>query len=264
MKGLENKPILKITELKKYFGNVRAVDGVTFYVRRGEILGIVGPNGAGKTTLLNLISGIIKPDSGKVEIYSDRGDYVNITGWSPIKIKDLKIARTFQMPNIFDDLSVVDNIRLALYTVRKKYFNISELYAENSEINKLTGEILEIFDLNGKDKVKAKDLSHGDRKILDIALAYALNPKILLMDEPTSGLSAVEKNNISKLIKKLRDKMNITIIFVEHDLDVVYTTADRIIVMHEGKIIAEGSSEDIRSNPIVKTIYLGEHSETES
>ena len=254
------KPVLKAKEVKKYFGNVRAVDGVSIDIMENEILGIVGPNGAGKTTLLNLLSGIIPPDSGKILLLV-RDRYIDITGWSPAKIAKLGVGRSFQIPNVFDMLSVLDNVKLALYAFNREYLGVRKRYKTDSRLTERALEILEIFGLKGKEGVLAGRLSHGERKALDIAVAFALKPRVLLLDEPTSGLSATEKKSISRFIRRLREEEGITIAFVEHDLDIVYSTADRMIVMYEGSILAEGAPDKVREDPQVKRVYLGEEYE---
>ncbi len=253
------EPVLKGEDLRKHFGNVRAVDGVSLHVMPGETLSIIGPNGAGKTTLLNLVSGIIRPDAGRVMVR--RGDrYVDVTGWSPARITRLGVARAFQVPNIFDNMTVIDNMRAALVGATGVYSRTLKPYYSIAGVEEEAWRLLEFFGLAGKAEALARDLSHGEKKVLDIALALASKPSILLLDEPTAGLSAAEKPLITGLLKRLRDEAGVAIVVVEHDLDVVFEVSDRVMVMHEGRLLAEGPPEEVRRDPRVKEAYLGEES----
>lgn len=243
--------------LRKRFGNVKAVDGVSIRVMAGEVLGIIGPNGAGKTTLLNLISGILKPDSGKVMVRW-KEKLIDITGWGPAKIAKLGVARAFQIPNIFDNMSVIDNLRSALMGREGYYSRVLKLYDRIEEVEKEAWRLLRFFGLEEKAEEVALNLSHGEKKVLDIALALALKPTILLMDEPTAGLSAAEKPMITELIGKLKRETGVAIVVVEHDLDVIFSISDRVMAMHEGRLLAEGSPDQIRADARVKEAYFGE------
>jgi len=254
----EETVALRVKELRKYFGSVRAVDGVSFELHEAEILGIVGPNGAGKTTLLNLISGVIKPDSGKV-MTRIRGRMVDVTGWPPPKLSSIGIARAFQVPNVFEGLSVLDNLRAAIIARNRLYRSISKPYDGGlAGVDDEAWRLLEFVGLSDKYYVAARSLSHGERKLLDIAIALALNPRILLLDEPTAGLGSQDKDLVVDLIKKFRAEQRKSVIVVEHDLDVVFSVSDRVLVMYDGRVLAIGPPDAVRADPRVRKLYLGE------
>jgi len=248
--------ILRARDLHKFFGNIHAVNAVNFDLYDGEILAIVGPNGAGKTTLLNLISGIIPIDEGKI-ILIKNGEEIDITGRSVVDINNLGIARAFQIPNIYSSLSVADNIRVSLIARYKRHLVIKRRYMDFDEIENKVIYLLDIFGLKEKASLSADKLSHGEKKKLDIAIAFASEPNIILLDEPTAGLTNVEKVEIVKLIKELRNKQNLSFILVEHDLDVVRDVADRVMVMYDGKVLALDEPEKVMSMPRVIEAYLG-------
>ncbi len=253
------KPVLIGKGLKKYFGNVRAVDGVFIQINPGEVVGLIGPNGAGKTTLLNLLSGVLKPDSGEVLVYvGGKKEYINVAGWNPAKITGLGVARAFQIPNIFENMTVIDNLRAAIIASKKLYGKTLRFYDRINDVEREAEKLLKLFGLIEKAESIAGGLGHGERKILDIALALTVKPKILMLDEPTAGLSAAEKPLIIDLIRKLKNEINAAILVVEHDLDVVFTVSERVVVMHEGKILAEGTPEEIKSDIRVREAYFGE------
>jgi branched-chain amino acid transport system ATP-binding protein len=252
--------VLVAEGLRKYFGNVRAVDGVSLKLGEGETLGIIGPNGAGKTTLLNLLSGVLKPDAGRILVRGERG-YVDVTGWSPAKIARMGVARAFQMPSIFENLTVIDNVRAALVAARRLYAGRTEHYDAIPEVEEEAWKLLEFFGLEEKGHVLARDLAHGEKKALDIAIALALKPRVLLLDEPTAGMSAAEKPQVVEMLNRLKKVSGISVVVVEHDLDVVFAVSDRVLAMHEGRVISEGPPERVRSDPLVKEAYLGEGGE---
>jgi len=244
--------ILKVRNLKKYYGEVRAVDDVSFDVNKGEILSIVGPNGAGKTTLLNLISGFLKPDSGQI-IFKNK----NIAGRSPAKLAKEGIVKSFQLINLFENLSVFDSMTVAIISKSNKVFNIHKLVDRDAVIKREAEEILKTFNLYDKKAMLVKNLPHGDKKLLDVALAYALRPELLLLDEPTSGVSSREKHEVMNIIKSTIKDRGYTAIIVEHDMDIVFSYSDRIIAMADGRIIAIGRPEEIRSNVEVVERIIG-------
>jgi len=250
MKTMDDKTILKIDRLSRCFGGVKAVDNVTIEVKEKELHSIIGPNGAGKTTLFNVITGKIPATSGKI-YYLNR----DITNKRPEEILKMGISRTFQRSSIFLGLTVFENIRLAKQ-VQKNYSHLF-LSSRDSlrEVNEETWAILEQFELTDHALTLAKNLSHGDQRILEICIALAAKPKIILLDEPTAGMSAGETEKTKRLIKDLTQ--DISVVLVEHDMDVVMSISDRISVMHQGQIIAEGKPEDIQKNEVVKEAYLG-------
>ncbi len=242
--------VLRTEGVKKHFGSVRAVDGVSIEVREGEIVSLVGPNGAGKTTLLNLISGLLKPDSGRVHFLGR-----DVTGMRPSQLVRMGMARCFQISNVFEDLTVLENLLAAVHSIEGKISPLRR-YDEREAVDRAMA-VLREFNLHDKAHLTPKELSHGDRKLLDVAIAYALNPKMILLDEPTAAMSVGEKRTTVRVIKKLRDQLGVTVLLVEHDLDVVYEVSDRIIVMHQGTVLAEGRPEEVREDPKVREVYLG-------
>lgn len=236
--------MLEVKGVTKYFGALAAVKDVSFEVREKEIVGLIGPNGSGKTTMFNIISGFYKPDSGKV-IFMER----DITSYPPHKICKMGIARTYQIVRPFLDMTVLENVMVgALYGAGK---SLSESRAESLEY-------LKIFGLEGKKDVPARNLNICERKILEIARALATKPKILLLDEPLSGLSAKEIIQARENIKRIRDCFGIAVFWVEHIMRALKGVVERVIVLNHGEKIAEGNFEEITRNEKVIEAYLGE------
>jgi branched-chain amino acid transport system ATP-binding protein len=244
--------LLRTEGLKKYFGDTRAVDGVDFTVNEGEFLSLVGTNGAGKTTLVNLLSAFLFPDSGRIFV-GER----DIT-YSPVDERiRAGIARSFQLVNLFDDLSVLDNVALSIFARDGKTKRIFALAERDAAV---TGEALDLlgqFGLGGKAQALAGGLAQGERKLLDVAVAYALRPKLLFLDEPTSGVSTRDKARIMDTVSAVVRGGKITAVVIEHDMDVVFKYSDRVVVMHEGRFLADGPPDEIRQNRDVATYLLG-------
>ena len=241
--------ILKTTSLTKSFGGLVAVDDVDFTVQMGDLQSIIGPNGAGKSTFFKLISGELTPTKG--EILFDGKD---ITGFSQTAVSHLGIAVAYQITNIFPMLSVFENVRVAAQS-RKTTFNFWTRALSHDEIQERALRILEeIGHAEEKDEISA-NLSHGDQKRLEIGIALATEPKLLLLDEPTAGLAPTETRQTIELIKKIAQ--NLTIILVEHKMKVVMEVSDKITVLHYGRLLAQGSPDDIRANEEVRRVYLG-------
>jgi branched-chain amino acid transport system ATP-binding protein len=244
--------LLKTTQLTKSFGDTHAVDHVDFTVAAGEVLALIGSNGAGKTTLINLISGLIAPDSGRVDFQG-----TDITRASIHHKIGLGIARSFQLVNLFDHLSVQDNVALAIFSREGRTRRLLSLADADTGVRDEGAAVLKQFGLDGRADSPAGGLSQGERKLLDVAVAYALRPKLLFLDEPTSGVSTREKAPIMDIITHVVRSGGITAVIVEHDMDVVFTYCPRIIAMHQGTILADGSPEQIRSNAQVTANMLG-------
>jgi branched-chain amino acid transport system ATP-binding protein len=243
---------LKTVDLRKHFGNTRAVDGVNFTVNQGEFLSLVGSNGAGKTTLVNLISAHLQPDSGAI-LFEDR----DITYMTVAERIRAGIARSFQIVNIFDGLSVYDNVALSIFSREGKTANFATLADYDEEVRKEAFEVLGQFGLVSKSEVLAGGLAQGERKLLDVAVAYALRPRLLFLDEPTSGVSTREKAQIMGTVSSVVRSGRVTAVIIEHDMDVVFKYSDRIVMMHEGSFLADGSPEEIKANKDVASILLG-------
>ena len=227
-----------------------AVDGAELSVGKGELVAVIGPNGAGKTTLFNLISGQLKPDRGKV-IFMDE----DITNLPPYQICKKGIARSFQIVNIFHRLTVFGNVQVAVLSQQRKSNTLFHP-AENMVVKETNG-ILESMGLLDKASNIAGSLSHGDQKILEIAIALGNDPKMIILDEPTAGLSPEETSATMDLIKQLADMQGLTILFCEHDMDVVFNFAQSIMVMHQGRTIIQRKPEEVRKNNEVQQAYLG-------
>jgi branched-chain amino acid transport system ATP-binding protein len=251
MAGQYTDYVLEVHNISKHFGGLTAVDNVSYFVGKNEIKGLIGPNGAGKTTLFNLITGYLKPNSGKVYLNG-----VDITGDPPDKICRMGLSRTFQLTLIFPDMTVYDCIWVGLYSRRKRPWNLLFSRIERKgEIAEKVEEICHLVGLESRMDEVATDLSYGDQKILEIAMALSTDPVLLLLDEPTQGVSPKEAENIVALIERLSQKMSI--VLIEHDIDIVMRVCRTITVLNFGKVVAEGSCEEIASNSDVQKIYLG-------
>lgn len=244
--------LLKTVDLKKHFGNTRAVDGINFTVNQGEFLSLVGSNGAGKTTLVNLISAHLQPDSGTI-LFEDR----DISRMNVAQRIKAGIARSFQIVNVFDGLSVFDNVALAIFARDGKIVNCASLADHDRKVREEALDVLGQFGLVGKAEVPAGGLAQGERKLLDVAVAYALRPRLLFLDEPTSGVSTREKGQIMDTVSSVVRSGKVTAVIIEHDMDVVFKYSDRIVMMHEGSLLADGTPEEIKANAEVASILLG-------
>ncbi len=244
--------LLQTTKLTKHFGDTYAVQDVDFRVEEGEVLALIGSNGAGKTTLVNLVTGLVRADSGTITF---RGEDVTAR---PVgdRIK-AGIARSFQLVNLFDQLTLLDNVALSIFTregLTHRLHRLAELYRPVWE--EATG-VLREFGLEGKASVLAGGISQGERKLLDVAVACALRPRLLLLDEPTSGVSTREKAPIMDCITSIVRSQKITAVIIEHDMDIVFKYSDRIVAMHQGTILSDGTPEEIRRNELVTTTLIG-------
>lgn len=248
-----NNIILSIEGLRKSFGKFVAIDGIDLNLRSDMITSLIGPNGAGKTTLINLITGSLRPDKGKVFFKGD-----NITRLSPEKIVRKKITRSFQVMNIFPRLTVFQNVELPILPIlgkSRKWFSGASDYPDvTEEVNKILDEV---GLLDEKDAL-AGELAHGDQRLLELGIAIAPRPELCFLDEPSSGTNPMERAKVLELIKRLSVEEKITFVIVEHDMDVVLSLSDWIVVMNRGKILAEGEPGQIRENKEVREIYLGE------
>jgi len=243
--------ILETQNLVKSFGGLTAVDDVNLRIQEGELASIIGPNGAGKTTLFNLLTGHLPLDSGRV-IFQGR----DITGLPPHTISRMGIGRSFQRLNIFPRLSAFDNVQVAVFSAQRQSRN---LFSRASKLaRRETEAILDSVGLLDKKGVKGGLLAHGDQKRLEMGIALAVEPNLLLLDEPTQGMSPRESAEITRLIQKLVKEKGLTLIFVEHDMNVVFGISDNIKVLHQGRIIFEGKPEEVKNNEEVQRIYLGE------
>jgi len=243
---------LRTEKVSKHFGGLKAVDEVDFHLRQGQLKSIIGPNGAGKTTLFNLIAGVYPPTSGKV-FFRDK----EITHLSLHETSRLGITKTYQITHIFPSLTVFENVRIAAQS-RVTSFNFWRSTHSLREVNERTLEILEQVELVEKRNWLASTLSHGERRYLEIGIALATRPEVLLLDEPTAGMSCAETNLCAELIQKLNKNLQLTIVLVEHDMTVVMGISDEVLVLNEGKVLAEGTPQQVSDNEEVQRVYLGE------
>lgn len=242
---------LEVVNIHKHFGGVRAVNGVSLSVERGEIRAIIGPNGAGKTTLLHVLSGRYGPDSGAILL-----DGRPVGRLNPVRAWRLGIGRSFQITNIFRGLTVLENVAAALLA-RSARWDFWNRWALRQPVVDEAMDILERVGLGAKASMPASALSHGEQRHLEIALVLAGRPRLLLLDEPTAGMVASEAARTMALLAGLVEREGVTVVFTEHDMQVVFSMARRVTVMHQGCVIAEGTPEAIRQDERVRQAYLG-------
>lgn len=243
--------LLKVEGISKSFGALKAVDNVNLGVDEEEQVAIIGPNGAGKTTFFNLITSYLPADSGKVLFKGEE-----LTKLSSDQIIRRGVGRSFQIVNIFPETSVFESIQMTLLAARRRSYNLfspaKKMYREDTE------RVLEAVGLTKLADVPGGSLSHGDKKRLEMGMVLALKPKLILLDEPTAGMAPEETLATMALVKELAEKEHLTMIFTEHNMSVVFDWAKRIVVMNQGRIIADGKPEEIKENPEVRRVYLGE------
>jgi branched-chain amino acid transport system ATP-binding protein len=245
--------LLKVDNVSKRFGSLTATDGVTLTVEPGELRAIIGPNGAGKTTFFNLVSGLFPPTSGTVSF-----DGRDVTALSPEERVRLGMARTFQITEIFPELSVAENLRVAVELAEGHGLSPWLSGAAARAVSARIDELLETGHLAQKRDIRVGALSHGDQRAAEIMMALALKPRLLLLDEPTAGMGDQETYDVARLVRRLHRDKRLTIMLIEHDMRVVFNLADRIMVLAEGKVLAEGTPQEIGANETVQRAYLGE------
>jgi branched-chain amino acid transport system ATP-binding protein len=244
------EPVLRVEGLHKRFGGLAATDGVSLDVAPKEFRAIIGPNGAGKSTLFNLITGFLQPDAGRV-VFEQR----EITRTAPYRLFRRGISRTFQITNIFANLSVMQNVQAALLSHQGRLYRMLQL--AEGQLRPEAEALLALVGLGVDPDIAASTLSHGDRKKLELAVALANRPRILFLDEPTAGMAANERIEAIRMVRRIADERDLTVVFTEHDMQVVFEVADRISVLHQGRIIAEGAPGEIRQSEEVQRVYLG-------
>jgi len=244
--------LLETAKLTKYFGDTHAVDNVDFTIAEGEVLALIGSNGAGKTSLVNLISGLIQPDSG--QIFFQGADVTHQSVHGRIRAG---IARSFQIVNLFDELTVLDNVALSIFSREGLTRYFWSLADHQHAVWQEALDILRQFGLESKSQALAGGISQGERKLLDVAVAYALKPRLLFLDEPTSGVSTREKAPIMDVISSIVRSQKIAAVIIEHDMDIIFRYSDRIVVMNQGLILASGILEEIKKDPLVREMVFG-------
>jgi branched-chain amino acid transport system ATP-binding protein len=244
--------ILQIKGLDKSFGGNRVTQNVSLDLVEGGKEAIIGPNGAGKSTFFNLLTGYHRPDKGTVTFNG-----VDITGWPPHRISRVGVARAFQISNIFTGMTVRENVRSAVHARIGQAYNM--IGAATRIGHAQTDEVLNLCSLDDRQGVVAGELSQGDKKKLELALALAAKPKLLLLDEPTAGMSLEETRSTMDLVDRLNAELHLSVLFTEHDMSVVFNHASRVTLLHRGEIIVQGTPDQVRNDPTAQKIYLGEH-----
>lgn len=252
------EPRLQVTDLSISFGGLRAVDDFNVTINKGELYGLIGPNGAGKTTAFNLLTGVYKPDQGKILL-----DGVDITGKPTIEINKAGIARTFQNIRLFKDLSVLDNVKVGLhnrydYSTATGILRLPKYFKTEKAMNEEALKLLKVFDLDNEADYKASNLPYGKQRKLEIARALATNPKLLLLDEPAAGMNPNETQELMDTISFVRKEFDMTILLIEHDMRLVSGICERLTVLNFGRVLAQGPTAEVLHNPEVITAYLGE------
>jgi branched-chain amino acid transport system ATP-binding protein len=244
--------LITVSKLRKYYGEVKAVKDISLEISQGQVITLVGANGAGKTTLLNLLTGLIRPDRGEIRLLGEK-----ITGVPADRRAKRGIVKPFQLEHVFGEMTVFDNIRTACVSAAGKHYSMFKDIQNEKEINERTEHLLELFDLSSVKDSLVKNLGHGYRKVIDIAMCFAIKPRILLVDEPTSGVGEEEKYRTMGLLMDQIQANNLAAIIVEHDLQLVKELSKETIVMCDGEFIARGTPEHVFSQEKVIEILVG-------
>ncbi|MCI8334399.1 MAG: ABC transporter ATP-binding protein [Lachnospiraceae bacterium] len=250
--------LLEVKDLGISFGGLRAVDDFHMTIEQGQLYGLIGPNGAGKTTVFNLLTGVYKPTDGYILL-----DGENITGKKTIEINQHGIARTFQNIRLFGELTVLDNVKVGLhnhhkYSTLAGILRLPKYYKVEKEMDAIAMDLLKVFELDGEADYKASNLPYGKQRKLEIARALATDPKLLLLDEPAAGMNPNETQELMNTIRFVRDKFQMTILLIEHDMRLVSGICEELTVLNFGQILAQGETGEVLNDPKVITAYLGE------
>lgn len=243
--------LLEVKNVHKSFGGVHAVQGVSFALEAGELLGLIGPNGAGKSTLFNLLNGQLQPDSGQVWLAGR-----SLLGCAPREVWLRGVGRTFQVAQVFSSMSVLDNVQMVLLSHARRLYNVwtrASRFAPQQALG-----LLEQVGMADQADRPASELAYGDVKRLELAMALASAPQLLLMDEPTAGMSPAERHDLMQLVRQVSAERGLAVLFTEHSMDVVFGYAQRVLVMARGHLIAQGSPLDIQADALVQQVYLGQ------
>lgn len=242
--------VLEVTGLSRAFGAIQAVDDVSFTLQKGELLALIGPNGAGKSTCFNMLMGQLKPTAGKVSLNGKP-----LAGLKPRQIWRLGVGRTFQITGTYASMTVIENVQMALISHHRKVYSLlpraHQMYRDEAM------ELLSLVDMQSQSERHCAVLAYGDLKRLELAIALAHKPTLLLMDEPTAGMAPAERIALMQLTADIVESRGVSVLFTEHDMDVVFAHAHRVMVLNRGRLIANGSVEDIRNDERVREVYLG-------
>jgi branched-chain amino acid transport system ATP-binding protein len=258
--------VLRTEELTKAFGRLVAADHIDVAIDSEDVTSIIGPNGAGKTTFYNLLSGQLEPTEGTVRLRprpgaedaeTDDDGLMDVTGLEPHRISRLGLSRAYQINNVFEGLSVIDNIRIARITLEDRTLDFTSRARKDDALTEHAWEVVELARLEEVAETKCANLSHGDTRKVEIALALGVDPSVVLLDEPTAGMNASETRRMVDLVRRLNEETETTFVLTEHDMEVVLGISDRILVLDNGTLIAEGAPEDVMADDRVKEAYLG-------
>lgn len=248
-----NAPLLEIRGLSKAFGRVVTASNINLTIASGVLTSIIGPNGAGKSTLINILSGSLPVDSGQILFQG-----TDITRLPIHRRVRMGLCRSFQVVNIFPDLTVFDNVQIPVLAVRRRARRLFRPLAREAGVREEVSQVLDRVGLAAQAQTVASALSHGDQRLLEVGIALAVRPRLLFLDEPTAGMNPVERVRVLENIRGLSAEGKTTFVIVEHDMDIVFSLSERVIVLHHGEIIGDGTTREIQSSPKVREVYLGE------
>jgi branched-chain amino acid transport system ATP-binding protein len=246
-------PILVIENLNKAFGRVQAASNINLTIDQGVLTSIIGPNGAGKSTLINMLSGSLPADSGRIFFHG-----TDITDWPIHRRVRMGLCRSFQVVNVFPELTVFDNIQIPVLTMRNRSRRMLQSIYKEKDVRREVNQTLQMIGLASEAQTTASALSHGDQRLLEVGIALAAKPRLLFLDEPTAGMNPLERVKILDNIQQLSDLGKTTFVIVEHDMDIVFSLSQRVIVLHQGEIIADGTTTEVKNSSRVREVYLGE------
>lgn len=248
-----NAPLLEIRGLSKAFGRVVTASNINLTIASGVLTSIIGPNGAGKSTLINMLSGSLPVDSGQILFQG-----MDITRLPIHRRVRMGLCRSFQVVNIFPDLTVFDNVQIPVLAVRQRARRLFRPLSRESGVREEVSQVLDRVGLAAEAQTVASALSHGDQRLLEVGIALAVRPRLLFLDEPTAGMNPVERVRVLENIRGLSAEGKTTFVIVEHDMDIVFSLSERVIVLHHGEIIGDGTTREIQASPKVREVYLGE------